>query len=133
VRKGGWYVGLTTLPPSYADCLEIWDPQSPGTCRACPRLQWDCFNFYFYIITVKISLCTHNIARMYDMLCMYVYMYVCTTRSKKFQSTMLLLIPSHAPLSKTLAIDASCVPCTKNMKTGSNKDVVYTRVCRSVY
>ena len=23
--KGGWCVGLTTLPPSCADCLEIWD------------------------------------------------------------------------------------------------------------
>ena len=33
--KGGRYVGLTTLPPSCADCLEIWEPQSPGTLRAC--------------------------------------------------------------------------------------------------
>jgi len=24
--KGGRCVGLTTLPPSCADCLEIWDP-----------------------------------------------------------------------------------------------------------
>ena len=35
---GGRYVGLTTLPPSCADCLEIWEPQSPGTlwtCQAC--------------------------------------------------------------------------------------------------
>jgi len=29
-------VGLTTLPPSYADCLEIWEPQPPGTLKACP-------------------------------------------------------------------------------------------------
>ena len=36
--KGGRYVGLTTLPPSYADCLEIWEPQPPGTFRACPGL-----------------------------------------------------------------------------------------------
>jgi len=43
--KGGWCVGLTTLPPSCADCLEIWDPQPPGTSRACPGLQWDCFTF----------------------------------------------------------------------------------------
>jgi hypothetical protein len=27
--KGGLCVGLTTLPPSCADCLEIWEPQSP--------------------------------------------------------------------------------------------------------
>jgi hypothetical protein len=36
--KGGWCVGLTTLPPSCADCLEIWEPQPPGTLRACPGL-----------------------------------------------------------------------------------------------
>ena len=27
--KGGRCVGLTTLPPSCADCLEIWEPQPP--------------------------------------------------------------------------------------------------------
>jgi len=36
--KGGRCVGLTTLPPSCADCREIWDPQTPGTLRACPGL-----------------------------------------------------------------------------------------------
>jgi len=28
-------VGLTTLPLSCADCLEIWKPQPPGTFRGC--------------------------------------------------------------------------------------------------
>ena len=32
--KGGRCVGLTTLPPSYADCLEIWEPQLSGILRA---------------------------------------------------------------------------------------------------
>ena len=36
--KGARCVGLTTLPPSGADCLEIWDPQPSGTLRACPGL-----------------------------------------------------------------------------------------------
>ena len=36
--KGGLCVELTTLPPSCADCLEIWEPQPPGTLRACPGL-----------------------------------------------------------------------------------------------
>jgi len=36
--KGGWCIGLTTLPPSCADCLEIWEPQTPGTLRASPGL-----------------------------------------------------------------------------------------------
>jgi hypothetical protein len=31
-------VGLTNLPPSYADCLAIWEPQTPGTLR-----DRDCF------------------------------------------------------------------------------------------
>ena len=33
------YLGLTTLPPSYADCLQIWEPQPPGTLRVCPGKQ----------------------------------------------------------------------------------------------
>ena len=36
--KGSQCIGLTTLPPSCADCLEIWEPQTPGTLRACPGL-----------------------------------------------------------------------------------------------
>jgi hypothetical protein len=36
--KCGRCVWLTTLPPSYADCLEIWEPQPPGTLRACRGL-----------------------------------------------------------------------------------------------
>jgi len=33
--KGGRCVGLTTLPTSCADCLEIWEPQPPENLRAC--------------------------------------------------------------------------------------------------
>jgi len=36
--KGRYCVGLTTLPPSCADCLEIWEPQPSGNLRACPGL-----------------------------------------------------------------------------------------------
>jgi len=36
--KGGRCVGLTTLSLSCADCLEIWEPQSPGTLWACADL-----------------------------------------------------------------------------------------------
>jgi hypothetical protein len=38
-------VGLTTLPPSCADCLEIWEPQPPGTLRVCQGMYWDWFTF----------------------------------------------------------------------------------------
>jgi hypothetical protein len=46
--KGGRFVGLTTLPPSCGDCREIWEPQPPGTLRACPGLYWDCFTCTYY-------------------------------------------------------------------------------------
>jgi hypothetical protein len=36
--KGGRCIELTTLLPSCADCLEIWDLQPPGILRACPGL-----------------------------------------------------------------------------------------------
>jgi hypothetical protein len=49
--KSGRCVGLTTLPPSCADCLKIWEPQPPGNRRASQGLQLDCF--IIIIITVK--------------------------------------------------------------------------------
>ena len=36
--KGGRCVGLTTLPSSCVDCLEICYPQRPGTLWGCPGL-----------------------------------------------------------------------------------------------
>jgi hypothetical protein len=36
--KGGRRVGLTTLPNSFADSLEIWEPQYSGSLGACPGL-----------------------------------------------------------------------------------------------
>jgi len=38
LTDGGWCVGLTTLPPSCADCHEIWEHQPPGTLWTCPGL-----------------------------------------------------------------------------------------------
>jgi hypothetical protein len=34
-----------TLPPSYADCIEILEPQPPRNLRTCPGLYRDYFNF----------------------------------------------------------------------------------------
>ena len=36
--KGSRCIGLTTLPPPCADCLDIWKPQPPGTLGALPDL-----------------------------------------------------------------------------------------------
>jgi hypothetical protein len=45
--KGGRCVGLTALPPSCADCLNIWEPQIPGALRFCRGMYRDCFTFTF--------------------------------------------------------------------------------------
>jgi hypothetical protein len=52
--KGDRCAGLTNLPLSCADCLESWEPQPPGTLKACPGLSWNCFTItflHFAIIT----------------------------------------------------------------------------------
>jgi hypothetical protein len=36
--KGGKCIWLTTLPHSCADCLAVWEPQPPGTLRACNKI-----------------------------------------------------------------------------------------------
>jgi len=54
--EGGRCVRLTTLPPSWAECLEIWEPQHPGTLWACTEIAFypdddrdgDC-NMYYVI------------------------------------------------------------------------------------
>ena len=52
--KGSRCVGLTTLPPSSADCLEIWETQLPGTLRAFQA----CNGISFY--SFKTSNATHT-------------------------------------------------------------------------
>jgi hypothetical protein len=43
--KGAWCVGLSNVPPSCANCIEIWELQPPGSLRACNRLYLLlCFN-----------------------------------------------------------------------------------------
>jgi hypothetical protein len=41
---------LTTLLPSFADYLEMSDPQPSGTPRPCPGLYRDCFAFLLLIL-----------------------------------------------------------------------------------
>jgi len=52
--KGGRCVRLTTLPPSFAECLVIWEPQPPGMLRACPGLKWDCITFYLCLMSQRL-------------------------------------------------------------------------------
>jgi hypothetical protein len=46
--KGGRCVWLTNLPPLCANCLEISEPQTYGTFRACPDMYRDCFTCTMY-------------------------------------------------------------------------------------
>jgi len=48
-RKGGQCVGLTTLPHSCANCLEICEPQPTRTLRACPGI------VLFLTVTYKLA------------------------------------------------------------------------------
>jgi hypothetical protein len=49
--KGGRCVGLITWPPSRADCLEIWEPQTPGTPKGLSRpVMGLLFYLYLYLI-----------------------------------------------------------------------------------
>jgi hypothetical protein len=43
--KGGRCVILTTSPPLFAECHEIWEPKPPGTPWATRNLLRDCFTF----------------------------------------------------------------------------------------
>jgi hypothetical protein len=54
--KGGQCVGLTTLPPSCADCLDIWEPQPPGTLRACNGIILY-INFFDNLWVLSLCLC----------------------------------------------------------------------------
>ena len=53
--KGGRCVGLTKLPPSCANCLETWEPQTPGTLTASPGVYRDCFAFYQLNVVCRIN------------------------------------------------------------------------------
>ena len=63
-RKGGRCVGLTTLPSSCADCLEIWEPhlmEAPGPVQACNWIAFLLMNLIvkgnFVVMNLRKDLC----------------------------------------------------------------------------
>jgi hypothetical protein len=58
--QGGRCVGLTNLPPSCTDCIEIWKPQTHGVPRAHQGLYRDSlyvtFTHYIHIIYIHINI-----------------------------------------------------------------------------
>ena len=53
--KCGLCVGLTTLPPSCVECLEIWEPHPPGTLRALSRPVMGLLYLYLYLIMRRLT------------------------------------------------------------------------------
>ena len=68
--KGGRCVWLTTLPPSCADCREIWEPQPPGNLRAVQGLLFSSFIFVRGMYEVCIRCNVRNYINIYTTNCM---------------------------------------------------------------
>jgi len=49
-------IGLRALPLSGAVCLEIWEPQPPGTLSACPGLCRDCITLLLLLLLLMLYL-----------------------------------------------------------------------------
>ena len=81
--KGGRCVWLTTLPPSNADYLEIWEPQPPGALKvvqACNGIALPCF-------TSTVSCCLQSIHRSFDSVEKNVFLYVLSFPYRSFVTT----------------------------------------------
>jgi hypothetical protein len=48
--KGGRWLGLINLPPSWADSLEIWEPQTPRNLRTTNSPVQESLFFYLYLL-----------------------------------------------------------------------------------
>jgi len=59
--KGGRCVWLTTLSLSCADCLEIWQPQPPGTFRAFSRPVMGLLFFFIFHCLDRLPLDDGNV------------------------------------------------------------------------
>jgi len=74
-------VELTNLPPSCAECLEIWEPHRSGNLKACPGLYRDCVAF-FYIQCLQANsrkdCCDFSILRLFEVLNPHQYLGIST-------------------------------------------------------
>jgi hypothetical protein len=56
--KGGRRLGLTTSPPSCADCLDIQGASNTWKLKACPGLYWNSFTCNEHSLTGHSTLCS---------------------------------------------------------------------------
>jgi hypothetical protein len=96
-------VGLTTLPPSSADCLEILEPQPLGTTRAPPGLYREKFtlprarNIYYFLIQHCFSLSPNaSYALPFIPMAISTYTRTCGTPLHPFPLHDIQLNPSHS-------------------------------------
>jgi hypothetical protein len=57
--KVGRCVGLTTLPPSCADCLEIVGASTSWNTNILSSLYRDCFTFHYAVSIMMLSKCAY--------------------------------------------------------------------------
>jgi uncharacterized membrane protein YdcZ (DUF606 family) len=94
VGKDDRCVELTTLPPLYDNCLEIWEPQPPGGLTVCSGLQLVCFTLIHQYKNSRINKSTKAV--FYSMCCNYMQavllIIVCFKQlHMKFQCNIILL------------------------------------------
>jgi len=76
--KGGRCIGLTTLPASCADFLEVWELQTSGTLRVSPCVEWDCLTFFGRVPSNKLCLLKRtNMYRCVKGHYKHILMYIC--------------------------------------------------------
>ena len=121
--KGGRCVGLTTLPPSCADCLEIWEPQPPGTLWGLSRPVMGLLYLFFYSVhyiigltlpfTKPYSLLLHYLHYLQIILlswCCFSYLILPLTLGKNFSK----FLGSGVLVTSTYSLHAIVIFCSKN-------------------
>ena len=93
--KGGRCVGLTTLPPSCADCLEISGLQLPGVLRACPSVCRNCFAYRIIVFDTAFKTGTVQ----------YIVHFICCTPS------VIIHVPETAIFIRIYMCDKSIFQC----------------------
>jgi hypothetical protein len=72
--------------------LEIWQPQSPGTLRACPGLYGDCFTFtchyLFSTVTSTMLIKIHHVIHAYSFFNLFLITYLFYLPTASVSQTM---------------------------------------------